>query len=415
MPYKAIGLALLIANSYGILEVDRANQQNGLQQVFESSKQTTTLDLTNHEFTEYSTTISVGNPPQEFKALVDLSWSDAFIPSISCRSSDPTCHGRPLYNASASSSYMSNGTRVHVVGGGFHTWGNISMDAFHIGNLEVSNQSFEEADTVLPDYFFDDRWYDAVLPLARNKIAVHGDSNMSVPSVFQNMVEQRVLAHNVIGFKLPQSKYEHGQVDIGHVNQSYTNTTKDIAHLPIKEVSCPPDIWLDLRIYGGWYVDVVSVTFNTKPDPIIFNLTGYTAVFETIQPFMLLPDSFGRQIDATLGSEGVWGLPCEKVDDLPDLVISMRGQIGEMVDFVFHGPEYAPQEVKVPFTPDGYCNVMVGTNGNLEPREPGFLRLGSWFFRKFYTVFDADGMVVRCEFSPLWSKRLLEPFADVCL
>ena len=221
---------------------------------------------------------------------------------------------------------------------------------------------------------------------------------MSVPSVFQNMISQSVLKRNVIGIKLPPTKEEHGRLDLGDTDSNYINNSAPCIRLPIKDdvhiAPGPSSEW----IHGGWYVDAVSVTLDTKPEPLFFNLSGYIATFVTSTPFINLPRSFADRMDNAIGSDGFWGLPCERAQGLPDLTISLSGDNGKVYDFVMHGTDYVPVEARLSWMDPGMCNLFVFHNGPVEPEVPDFISLGSWFFHKFYTIFDADEMTISCAF-----------------
>ena len=361
-----------------------------------------TLVLTNHDFIEYSTSIAVGNPLQRFQALVDLSVSASFVPSIKCKDEEweEECDLHPLYNSSASSTYFPDGKLVEVHDGIFYTRGNTSIDSFHFGYVEIYNQTFNEADVVHSFGFPYETWYDAVLPLARTTVPETTGTNLSVPSVFQNAMEQGVLARNVVAINLPRSKDDVGTLSIGGVDEGRTEKTDTVAHLPIADnIIIPPGSPSD-HVHGGWYVEAVSLRLETIPGPLYFNLSGYIAMFETAMPWSTLPSAFFDQMMETIGADEGWvfhHLPCERTQNLPDLVISLRGRDGRVHDFVMRDDEYAAREIDYHIEPEGYCSLALLSEDKQELDVPDHIRLGTWFWRKFYTVFDVDGMEISCK------------------
>ena len=139
--------------------------------------------------------MAVGNPPQYFTDLIDTGFSDSIFPLANC--TEPGyCDKHPLYNSPKSSTYMPNGTAVHIFAGLFHTWGNASVDFFHIGGIEIQHQIFEEATLFRPTWIFPDSWHDATLPLSREIVFNPDETDLNVPSPFQNMVKQGLLKVN---------------------------------------------------------------------------------------------------------------------------------------------------------------------------------------------------------------------------
>ena len=266
-----------------------------------------------------------------------------------------------------------------------------------MGGLEIHDQTFVEAVELHGD--FHDFWYDAVLPLARTTVPRYIGSNMSVPSVFETMVSQGTLSRNVMGFKLPQEKEQLGELHIGHTNAYYTDSAKSGIQLPSKDIEVAPGPSPEF-IYGGWYTEAVSVKLDAEPGPFSMDLSGYVAVFDMVHPFIILPQPFAKRMEKLLQPGWLWdGIPCEQADELPDLIISLRGRDGEVHDFVMHGRDHLPEEAHLDWVlPKGMCNLFVFGVGTPEPKVPDNIILGSWFWHKFYTVFDADDMMISCAF-----------------
>jgi cathepsin D len=351
------------------------------------------LPLFSRQFVQYWTPIAVGNPPQEFKALVDLAWSDPFVPSVKCNEPE-SCDIHPLYNSSASSTYIADGRHVHMQGGGFWLRGNASIDSYHLAGVEIANQTFLEADIVHRSYFFSDWWYDALLPLARDTVPVIAQSNLSVPSVFQNSMAQGLLPRNVVGMAFPQLEGEAGQLDLGRTDPIFTEPRSRATELPMRvNVDLPGSAKEYIR--GGWYVEAAAVRLDTKPEPLHYNLSGYIAWFHTEAPHSLLPTSFAEKMYAALDADSFFGRRCDGVEDLPELTLTLRGRDGRDEDFVFGGRDYLPREVYFPLVGEENCTLVFTDVEEIEPEVPNFIALGSWFMHKFYTEFDADDMMVR--------------------
>ena len=85
--------------------------------------------LTTHQLNEllfYTTEVGVGTPTQPFTAIIDLNWSDLFVPSIECHGSH--CSSKAKYDSSLSDTYHANGTILSTMYGPVFAYGVISED-----------------------------------------------------------------------------------------------------------------------------------------------------------------------------------------------------------------------------------------------------------------------------------------------
>lgn len=397
--------AQLLFSLYGAeLSSSRAIDQRAAQQILFSDKpgRVVSLELISHESWYYSTTLSIGNPPVLFKALVDINWSDTWVPSAKCTEPE-YCYKHPQYDSAVSSTYVPDGRSIRMVSGGYYTWGYASMDSIWLGDIEVKDQVFEEATILRPNYFFDETAYESTLGLSRVTIQGHEDSNLSVPSAFQNAIRQKALDRNVFGLRFPQSTNETGTLTIGGVEEAFKAPAAESYVLPLSKK--PPNSTSPIPD-GGWMVEAVSVTLATKESPLTYDLTNYTTVLSTSHPFFIFPKGFPDEMDRRIGSD-LGGIPCADVtDDLPDLIISLKGERGVVHDFVIKPHEYAPEELRLPFSKPEECFLMVG---DTDAGDGGFplewLNLGTLFLRKFYSVFDDDKRTVTCKSCLIRAQR----------
>ena len=392
-----MAISYLLGYSCAVSVLDSARAASLDQQVIDTlttTRHMVTLPVVNHAYAQYTTSIAAGNPPQNFSAIIDLAWSDAWLPSIDCHR---YCASHRCYNASASATYVNRHGRVQVNDGGYYTAGVVATDSFHVGGIEVQGQVSENADMVHPNYFFDDTWYEATLPLARTTVPPQIDSSLSVPSVFENMMGQQLLSRNVVALRLPGSKHELGELTLGGANARYTDAALNASHLPIKDGLDLDPGWKSFWIHGGWYAEAVSVVLGSEPERISFDLRGYIAVFETVSPHILLPKAFLAEMFDNIGSDGI-DCPCNRVDELPALTISLLGHEGEVHEFVIPPEDYLRSEPDLPYTEPGMCNFFAGYNNGIQPEVPDFISLGTLFLHKYYNVFDADRKVISSEY-----------------
>lgn len=68
------------------------------------------------DYMSYFGDVNIGTPPQTFLIQVDTGSSDLWVPSTACSSS--ACSGHSLYDSSASSTYVHNGSPFTINYGG---------------------------------------------------------------------------------------------------------------------------------------------------------------------------------------------------------------------------------------------------------------------------------------------------------
>ncbi|KAK3699772.1 hypothetical protein LTR37_016281 [Vermiconidia calcicola] len=359
----------------------------------------------------YTTQIAIGNPPQTFTAAVDLCWSDLFVPSIDCPSVDRPeyCAPHPLYDSSASNTYVTSERNVSLHHSGFYTRGNAAVESIHVDGLEVRSQGFEEATIFRPNYFFNDSWYDTALGLSRQTVR-STESDLQVASPLQNMMAQNLLARNAFLLCLPRSSHEVGQLVLGHIPERLDEEAHRKA-LPLNErpgrsnfmiqplrdeLAVTP---LDRAVHskqadyvsGGWQLGGSSVSFGTGPSAPTLDLSNYTIVLSTMEFWLSFPKGFARALRNRLGVSPIDGsIECDKrMLELPDLIISLKGREEHTYNFTLTGAEYIRAEPKMPFMDPERCLVPFVLHEEDEKDEK-FIVLGSMFLEKYQVIFDHD-------------------------
>lgn len=144
----------------------------------------------------YTTSISIGTPPQPFTASVNLSWSDTFVPSVESLQDPVTaqyCREQNKYNSSLSSTYHPSETVAQIVYEGISTSGRLSQDILRLGGLEIRYQQFEEA-TFWQSMYANAAPLDSALGLAHLQSRTPA-SSASTKSALRNMLDQKVLSY----------------------------------------------------------------------------------------------------------------------------------------------------------------------------------------------------------------------------
>lgn len=329
---------------------------SGIKAVSASVGATGNIVITNYANSQYYGPITLGTPAQTFNVIFDTGSSDLWVASSNC---DSSCGRHAKYNSAKSSTYVKNGTAFDIMYGSGPVSGYESQDTFSTGGIVINNQVFAEVtDASGLGAAYKLGKFDGILGLAWPVLSVN-----KVPTVFENMINQKLVDQQIFSFYLgmtslttpdPNSELVMGGSDPAHYSG-------DITYVPLKATTYW-EITLDQMNSGG--KAYLSSPNNAIVDSGTSILTG--------------PSQAVKDIATAMGAEeivaGEYMVACNKAG-LPNL------------DFVIAGKTYslAPADYLIP---DGEM-CLVGLMGMDIPPPTGPLWiLGDVFMRKYYTIFD---------------------------
>ena len=343
----------------------------------------------------YTAKIELGNPPQPFRAQVDIGWGDVFVPSWNCTyNSDEAgyCLPHNMYNSSQSSSYEADLSPARVHYTGLYTFGNVSQDSLHVGGVEIKNQVFEEALMWRPVPLYWDELLDSALGLARLPLNF-SESTLDARNPFQNMIRQNLLDKNVFSLRLARTDEERGELLFGNIDKSLYNG--DLVTVPTLNATCGDNEGIAVYSSSGWQIPVQSIALNAHSGsgPFHANLPNYTAILSTSFPYIGLPPSLARQFTKHCGADvAMRSRSCEERKTLPDLTINL-GPDGQKIvltpwDYMFEVEDkiYGTRCI-LPF--DGLPDMLDGFE---------YIMLGTAFLNGLYSVFDYDNQTISRKF-----------------
>jgi saccharopepsin len=217
--------------------------------------------------TQDFSTITIGNPPQEFKVVMDTGSSNLWVPSSECGSI--ACYLHSKYDHSSSSTYKSNGSEFEIRYGSGELSGFVSKDTVTIGDLIIKNQLFAEA-TNEPGLAFAFGRFDGILGLGYDTISVN-----SIPPPFYNMIDQKLLDEPVFAFYLGEAGESESEAIFGGVSTEHY--TGKITKLPIRR-----------KAY--WEVDLDSITFGKQTA----DMDDVGAILDTGTSLIVLPSTIAE-------------------------------------------------------------------------------------------------------------------------
>ena len=274
----------------------------------------------------YVLDISIGTPPQAFRARVDNTWGDLFVPSINCTYDvyeAEYCLPHRMYNSTKSSTYQADLRTCNVAYGFVDTWGKVSQDRVDVAGLEIKDQFFEEATMWRPKHFERDEFYDGALGLALGPLN-QSESTLDVANPFENMIVQGLLDRNLYSMKLSRRDTEDGELILGGLPDDLDYNS--LITLPLTSRLGPGEWLLDLYASSGWQVSASYISMTANPTSGFINITvpDYTAIISSSFPWIGLPDDLQKQLDNHLGFfEENGAIDCSARPHLPNLTFGL--------------------------------------------------------------------------------------------
>ena len=297
--------------------------------------------------------ISIGNPPQDFKVILDTGSSNLWVPSSECGSI--ACYLHSKYDSSASETYKANGSEFEIRYGSGSLSGFVSQDDITIGDITVKGQDFAEA-TSEPGLAFAFGRFDGILGLGFDRLSVNG-----IVPPFYNMVNQKKIDEPVFAFYLSaESGSDDSEVIFGGVNKDHY--TGKITEIP-------------LRRKAYWEVDFNSISFGNETA----DLENTGVILDTGTSLIALPSDLAELLNKEIGARksynGQYTVDCSARDNLPDITFNLNGY-----DFAIGPYDYILEM-------QGSCiSTFMGMDF---PAPVGPLAiLGDAFLRKWYSIYD---------------------------
>ncbi|RSL48797.1 hypothetical protein CEP54_012718 [Fusarium duplospermum] len=294
------------------------------------------VPISNFMNAQYFSEITIGNPPQSFKVVLDTGSSNLWVPSQECGSI--ACYLHSKYDSSASSTYKKNGSEFEIHYGSGSLSGFISNDDVQIGDLKIQGQDFAEA-TKEPGLAFAFGRFDGILGLAYDTISVN-----HIP---------------VFAFYLADQEGE-SEVVFGGVDKSHYEG--DIEYIP-------------LRRKAYWEVDLDAIALGDE----VAEQENTGAILDTGTSLNVLPSALAellnKEIGAKKGYNGQYTVDCDKRSVLPDITFTLAGS-----NYSLPATDYILEV-------SGSCISTFQGMDFPEPVGP-LVILGDAFLRRYYSVYD---------------------------
>lgn len=299
---------------------------------------------------QYYGEIQLGTPGQSFEVIFDTGSSDLWVASSNC---DDSCGRHAEYDASASSTYIANGTVFNIEYGSGPVSGYQSVDVLSMGGMTVENQEFAEVtDAAGLGAAYKLGHFDGILGLAFPVLSVN-----KVTPAFYNLINQGDLDSEEFSFYLGNSALDKGELLFGGVDPEYY--TGEFTYVPLIAETYWEIIMGDLSVSGNSYASEAKAIVDSGTSI----LTGPSDKVSEI----------AKAVGAKPFISGEYLMDCDY--SAPNLVFTLNG-----VEYTLTPEDY--------LIPDGdICLFGMMALDIPAPTGPLWI-LGDVFMRKYYTVFD---------------------------
>jgi len=146
---------------------------------------TSFAQMNNYRNTQYTGTVYVGTPPQQFNVILDTGSANFWVYSKECTTS--ACRAHRQYDPQMSSTFATNKTTFFVKYGSGRINGILSEDNIQLGSLLIPNQIFGAVTRETGSAFM---WgkYDGILGLAFPTLAIEGSQPVLDTIIQQGLI-----------------------------------------------------------------------------------------------------------------------------------------------------------------------------------------------------------------------------------
>ena len=339
-------------DNYEFVNEALARAAKGIKPSAHVLKGSGSIVINDYSNSQYYGEVTLGTPPQKFEVIFDTGSSDLWVASSQC---DSSCGRHAKYNSAKSSTYVANGTAFDIMYGSGPVSGFESVDTLQTGGLTVLSQEFAQVtDASGLGAAYKLGKFDGILGLAFPILSVN-----HVPTVFENMVSQKLVPAAEFSFYLGKSDGAKGELLMGGTDPAYY--TGDITYVPLKAATY-------------WEIQLDGFQFGANQ---YVPTGGQSAIVDSGTSILTGPSDVVKQIATSIGAKEL--VPNE-------YMVDCKAQLPNM-DFKINGVTYTltPADYLIP---DGDM-CLFGMMGLDVPRPSGPLWiLGDIFMRKYYTVFD---------------------------
>ena len=324
-----------------------------------SNSTTDSILIKDYDNAQYFGVVEIGTPPQSFQVVYDTGSSNLWVPELGCTHCGlPFGPKKNKYDDSQSSSYQKDGEDFEIMYGSGSVSGFFSKDSVALTpGIVVENQDFAQvSDAGGLGTTYSLGKFDGILGLAFSSISVGFRT-----TVFENAIRQNLVDQPIFAFYLGKEDGQPGELTFGGYDSS--KFEGELNYVKLDEISY-------------WQITMDSIrTGDYRKLP---SGNDMTAIVDSGTSFIPGPrtevDRIAKAAGATSNILGEYTIDCDKVNDIPDIEITIGGI------------EYTIPGNKTVIEAQGVC-LFAFLARYSPPGAPQWI-LGDVFMREYYTVFN---------------------------
>jgi len=338
---KLLVLFAILALTWGLVRVPLTRHKKT-----ESSFRSFSFDdsddvpLVNFDDIEFHGPIEIGTPPKHFEVVFDTGSSNLWVPSTDCDSD--ICANKDKYDAKDSSTYQEDGRSIAIQYGTGEVSGTVVKDTVTFQGIPVQNVGIGAMSQLSND--FAQGGFDGLLGMAFTAI-----SEDQIPTVFEDMYDQKLIQDPVYSFFLTKNPEEDGaELLLGGFDSSL-NSTAFRFHNVIQA--------------NYWTIEMNAVRYGKH----IAYIGKVNAIIDTGTTSLVGPSDVINKMNLPQS------IDCDKISTLPSIFLTFGTNTYEI-------------------TPDFY---VLNEGGQCAPAVQGgdfgqgpMWIVGDVFLRQYYTIFD---------------------------
>ena len=349
------------------------------------------LPLTNYKNTQYTGSISIGNPPQKIDVIFDTGSSNFWITSSLCKTSSCKIH-KAYSHSQSSTAKLINDSKCEVEFGSGTIIGSFTEDTVRINNnIEIQSQAFGEIEEEIGDIFYKVK-FSGIVGLAFPELSEYG-----YKSLFDNIINQKLLKKNWFSMYLTDSNdKEQSEFILGESDQKYY-----IGNIHWVKVSKKQfwEIKLDDILINGKNINLCTKGCNAAIDTGTSLITGPSNDIQTLLKEYLIMNSCNKEdLNSMPTISFVIGGIKYNLESKDYVLSSKKDKVSSFIEISSKKVKYKSLSSSLSLNSYENTKDIICTRAfaplDIEPPKGPIWVLGDVFIKKFFTIFNRDDNMI---------------------
>lgn len=349
------------------------------------------LPLTNYKNTQYTGSISIGNPPQKIDVIFDTGSSNFWITSSLCKTSSCKIH-KAYSHSQSSTAKLINDSKCEVEFGSGTIIGSFTEDTVRINNnIEIQSQAFGEIEEEIGDIFYKVK-FSGIVGLAFPELSEYG-----YKSLFDNIINQKLLNKNWFSMYLTDSTdKEQSEFILGEPDQKYY-----VGNIHWVKVSKKQfwEIKLDDILINGKNINLCTKGCNAAIDTGTSLITGPSNDIQTLLKEYLIMNSCNKEdLNSMPTISFVIGGIKYNLESKDYVLSSKKDKVSSFIEISSKKVKYKSLSSSLSLNAYENTKDVICTRAfaplDIEPPKGPIWVLGDVFIKKYFTIFNRDDNMI---------------------